>query len=229
MATPRITVIKPAMSLSPVETAGSDSDSLLPTSAPRRQQSPGPIELPPPRYDRTVTLTQALRQRHSTRAYSDQELSTQILSDLLWSAFGINRPGGDRTAPYWRHIMVIDIYVAMADGVWLYEPHPHLLAPHLPEDIRAGTGYQDFVAGAPLNLIYIAHGERMAELTGEERRLYASVDAAFIGQNVYLFCASSGLGTVFRGALDTAQLARTLMLPEQQFVTFAQTVGYPLP
>ncbi len=99
--------------------------------------------------------------------------------------------------------------------------------PHLKDDIRAQTGLQDFVATAPLNLVYVAHGERMADISSEERRLYASVDAAFIGENVYLFCASERLATVFRGALDHAKLARALQLPEQQFVTFAQTIGYP--
>lgn len=94
-------------------------------------------------------------------------------------------------------------------------------------DIRAQTGLQDFVATAPLNLVYVAHGERMTDISTEERRLYASVDAAFIGQNVYLYCASEGLGTVFRGAVDYPKLGRALQLPESQFVTFAQTVGYP--
>ena len=82
------------------------------------------------------------------------------------------------------------------------------------------------MATAPLNLIYVAHGERMTDVSPEDRRLYASVDAGFIGQNVYLFCASEGLATVFRGAVDYTKLARTLRLPDQQFVTFAQTVGY---
>ena len=169
----------------------------------------------------------ALKLRHSTREYSDKPLTSQTLSDLLWAAFGINRPNGDRTAPYWRHIMVIDVYAAMADGVWLYEPKTHRLLPHLSADIRAQTGLQDFVGVAPLNLVYVAHGERMTDVSPEERRLYASVDAGFIGQNVYLFCASEGLATVFRGAVDYAKLNRTMKLPDQQFVTFAQTVGYP--
>lgn len=82
------------------------------------------------------------------------------------------------------------------------------------------------MADAPLNLIYVAHGERMPDISPEERRLYASVDSGFIGQNVYLFCASEGLVTVFRGAVDYPKLGRTLRLPDQQFVTFAQTVGY---
>jgi nitroreductase len=186
-----------------------------------------PLDLPPPRGGGGERLTAALKLRRSTREYSDRPLPVQVLSDLLWAAFGINRPSGDRTAPYWRHVMVMDIYVAMADGVWLYEPKVHTLLPHLKDDIRAQTGLQDFVATAPLNLVYVAHGERMVDVSAEERRLYASVDAGFIGQNVYLFCASEGLATVFRGAVDYPRLARTLQLPDQQFVTFAQTVGYP--
>jgi hypothetical protein len=110
--------------------------------------------------------------RHSTRAYSARPLAPQTLSDLLWAAFGINRPSGDRTAPYWRHVMVIDIYAAMADGVWLYEPKEHQLVRQLSADIRGQTGLQDFVGVAPLNLIYVAHGERMPELKPDERRLY---------------------------------------------------------
>jgi nitroreductase len=183
--------------------------------------------LPAPRKEAGKPLMQALQARRSIRAYSQRALSEQVLSDLLWAAYGINRPNGDRTAPYWRHIMVIDVYAAMADGVWLYEPSAHALRRHLAADIRAQTGTQDFVAAAPLNLVYVVHGERLQGLSPEERRLYGSVDAAFAGQNVYLYCASEGLATVFRGALDYARLARALRLPEGQFVAFAQTVGYP--
>jgi nitroreductase len=187
-----------------------------------------PRQLPPPRNDGGRPLMAALRARRSTREYSDRDLPPQVLSDLLWAGFGINRPAsGDRTAPYWRHVMVIDLYAVMADGVWLYDPKPHALVPYLAADLRPDTGLQDFVARAPLNLVYVAHGERMQEISHEERRLYASVDAAFIGQNVYLYCASEGLATVFRGAVDYPRLTRALNLPETQFVTFAQTVGYP--
>ncbi len=186
-----------------------------------------PIALPPPKFSGGKPLTEALQLRRSTREYLDRRLPLQMLSDLLWSAFGVNRSNGDRTAPYWRHVMVMDIYASMSDGVWLYEPKTHTLIPHMRADIRSQTGTQDFVASAPLNLIYVAHGERMQDINAEERRLYASVDAAFIGQNVYLYCASQNLGTVFRAAVDTAKLGQALRLPDQQFVTFAQTVGYP--
>lgn len=185
------------------------------------------MQLPPARTSGGMPLNEALMLRHSTREYSSRHLDPQLLSDLLWSAFGINRPSGDRTAPYWRHIMVIDVYAVMANGTWLYDPRRHVLARHLEDDIRARTGLQDFVGTAPLNLVYVAHGERMQDASAEDRRLYASADACFIGQNVYLFCASEGLATVFRGAVDQRALAQAMQLGNDEFVTFAQTVGYP--
>lgn len=186
------------------------------------------VQLPPPRASGGKPLIDTLKLRRSIREYSNRPIEPQRLSDLLWSAFGINRPTtGDRTAPYWRHVMVIDVYAAMADGVWLYDPKPHTLVLHREDDLRAQTGLQDFVAAAPLNLVYVAHGERMQDVSVEERYLYASADACFIGQNVYLFCASEGLATVFRGAVDYKALADAMHLGADQFVTFAQTVGYP--
>lgn len=184
-------------------------------------------QLPPPQKLGGMPLMTALQLRRSTREYSSRELSAQTLSDLLWAAFGVNRPNGDRTAPYWRHIMVIDLYLAMADGVWFYEPKGHTLVPYLAADIRALTGRQDFAATAPLDIVYVAHGQRMTDVAPADRRLPASVDTGFIGQNVYLFCASVGLATVFRGAVDYPRLEQAMKLPDQQFVTFAQTVGYP--
>jgi nitroreductase len=186
-----------------------------------------PMSLPPPRTQGGMPLMSALKLRRSIREYADRPLPPQTLSDLRWAAFGVNRPSGDRTAPYWRHIMVIDVFAAIADGIWLYDPKTRRLLPHLPEDIRASTGLQEFAATAPLDLVYVAHGERMTGVSPQDRRLYASVDTGFIGQNVYLFCASEGLATVFRGAIDYAKLNKAMRLPEQQFVTFAQTIGYP--
>ncbi len=185
------------------------------------------IQLPPARTTGGKPLTEALRLRRSTREYSDRPLDPQLLSDLLWSANGINRPTGDRTAPYWRHIMVIDVFAVMANGTWLYDPKLHALVLHQRDDLRAETGLQDFAGSAPLNLVYVAHGERMQDISAEDRRLYASADACFIGQNVYLFCASEGLATVFRGAVNYKALAGAMHLGADQFVTFAQTVGYP--
>ncbi len=183
--------------------------------------------LPAPEREGGLPLMQALAARRSTREFSDRPLPEQVLSNLLWAAYGVNRPSGDRTAPCWRHVMAIDVYAAMADGLWLYDAKRHALVAHPAGDIRALTGQQAFAGHAPLDLVYVANGERMSELTPENRRLICSVDSAFLGQNVYLYCASAGLATVFRGSIDYPALARAMRLDHEQFVTFAQTVGYP--
>jgi nitroreductase len=206
--------------------AGLLSTAILAGTAAQAADEPPVMQLPAPKTAGGMPLMQVLKLRRSTRDYADRPLPLQVLSDLLWAAYGVNRPSGDRTAPYWRHIMVIDVYAAMADGVWFYDPKGHLLRKHLSADIRAATGQQDFVGSAPLNLVYVAHGERMRDVSPEQRRLYASVDSGFIGQNVYLFCASEGLASVFRAAVDYKKLEKAMQLEDEQFVTFAQTVGY---
>lgn len=187
------------------------------------------VKLPAPRTAGGKPLMEVLGLRRSIREFEPKALSTEVISDLLWAACGINRPEtGDRTAPCWRHVIVIDLYLAMADGVWIYDPKTNSLLPHLPADIRTKIDlHQDYVGKAPLTLIYVGNHERMRDVDTWERRLYASVDAAFIGQNVYLFCASEGIATVFHQTRDHNQLGRTLQVSAEQFVVFAQTVGYP--
>ena len=119
-------------------------------ASPRRSRS-RPIALPPPRADFGKSLAQALKLRRSIREYDPRPLPPQVLSELLWSAYGVNRPAtADRTAPSWRHARETEIYAATADGVWRYDPIKHVLVPHLAGDVRAQTGVQDFVGTAPL-------------------------------------------------------------------------------
>lgn len=191
-------------------------------------QQLAPIELPPPRPDFGVPLGRALKLRCSTRSFAPRALPPLALSELLWSAYGINRPAtADRTAPSWRHARESEIYAAMADGVWRYDPVAHRLAPHLAGDVRAQTGMQEFAATAPLDLIYVANAEHLSGVSREEQRRVSAADTGFIGQNVYLYCASEGLACVFRNSFDHDRLARTLNLGEAQFINFSQTVGYP--
>jgi nitroreductase len=185
------------------------------------------IELPPPRPDFGTSLAKALKLRRSTREFADRPLTPQVLSELLWSAYGVNRLATkDRTAPSWRHARETEIFAAMADGVWRYDPIAHRLVPQLVGDVRAQTGVQDFVGSAPLDLVYVSNAEHLSGVSREEQHRVAAADIGFIGQNVYLYCASEGLACVFRASLDGERLARTLKLAETQFIGFSQTVGY---
>jgi SagB-type dehydrogenase family enzyme len=184
--------------------------------------------LPPPRMEGGMPLMQALKARHSTREFSAEPLAAQTLSDLLWAAGGVNRPeSGKRTAPSARDWREIEIYVVTARGVHVYMPETHALRRVLDRDVRASTGRQDFPGEAPLNLVYVANTRRMADADEEQKAFYAAADTAFMAQNVYLFCASAGLGAVVRGAVDREALAVALGLGPHQRITLAQTVGYP--
>ena len=186
------------------------------------------IALPAPRMEGGKPLMQALKERQSSRAFSDRELSLQVMSDLLWAAAGINRADtGKRTAPSARNWQEIDVYAVMTDGVYLYDAKANVLKAVMPGDLRKATGMQDFVAIAPLNLLYVADVTKMADSRPEDRALYSSADAGFIAENVYLFCASEGLATVVRGSVDRDALAAALKFPENKKVILAQTVGYP--
>jgi SagB-type dehydrogenase family enzyme len=187
-----------------------------------------PIVLVKPQTDGGRPLMQVLKDRSSSRSFSSEKLQPQVLSNLLWAAFGVNRPdSGKRTAPSAKNAQEIDIYVAMSDGLYLYDARTQALNPVLTEDIRALTGRQSFVKDAPMNLIYVADLARLTGSSQEDKDLYSAVDAGFISENVYLFCASEGLITVVRGSLDRQALAAVMKLRPDQKIILAQTVGYP--
>jgi len=187
-----------------------------------------PIQLPKPQMDGGRPLMQVLRNRSSSREFSPQKLPLQVLSNLLWAASGVNRPeSGKRTAPTAANWQEIDIYVATANGLYLYDAKSHLLKPILAEDIRALTGRQPFVKDAALNLIYVADFSRIGRGTNEEKDFFSAADTGFIAQNVYLFCASEGLATVVRASIDRPALGKTMKLGPDQRITLSQTVGYP--
>lgn len=187
------------------------------------------IALPAPVITGGKSLMQALKDRQSIREYADRPLSNQDLSNLLWAAWGVNRTAGDgRTAPRWRDAYLLDIYLTRADGVWHFDPKGHRLLFHVAGDLRGQTTTgQPFVATAPLNLVYAVDTSKMTGATENEKNAVAGATAAVTGENVYLYCASAGLATVFRGSVPGETLVKTLKLAPGQIIQFAQTVGYP--
>jgi SagB-type dehydrogenase family enzyme len=185
-----------------------------------------PIQLQEPQLDHGVLLMKALKERKSTRSFKEQELPLDVLSNLLWAAAGINRPSGMRTVPSAKNWQEIDVYVAMKQGLYLYNAQKNLLEPMLEKDIRSFTGKQLFVQKAPLTLIYVADFSKM-DAPSSESEFYAGTDTGFISQNVYLFCASEGLATVVLGWVDKDALKKAMNLPKEKKVILTQPVGYP--
>jgi len=191
-------------------------------------QEPKAIQLSPPQTDGGRPLMKVLKDRASSRNYSPEKLPVQVLSNMLWAAYGMNRQeSGGRTAPSASNSQDMEIYVAMADGVFLYDAKANVLKPVVADDIRALTGRQPFVKEAPVNLIYVSDQSKMTRAAPADKDFYAAAHTGFISQNVYLFCASEGLATVVRASFDRPALAKAIGLRPDQKITLVQTVGYP--
>jgi len=161
------------------------------------------LKLPSPQLTGGKPLMDLLRERKTTRAFSTKELSMQELSNLLWAGAGISRPeSGKRTAPSANNWQEVEIYVSLKSGVYRYDALQNSLIPVLAEDIRSKTGQQDFVGGAPVNLIYVADYSKMTNRPEAMKFFYSGTDTGFISENIYLYCASAGLATVVRGMVN---------------------------
>jgi SagB-type dehydrogenase family enzyme len=193
-----------------------------------------PIKLLPPDLKGGKTLMQSLQERKTSRSFSTKKLPLEVLSNLMWAACGINRQdSGKRTAPSASNRQEIDVYVAMEEGLYLYNAKAHMLEPVLKSDLRRNTTMfiqpsRSSVANAPLQLIYVADYSKTAFYTNdEEKKFYSAADSGFIAQNVYLYCASAGLATVVRGLVSRDTLAKDMNLRDKQNVVLVQAVGYP--
>lgn len=191
-------------------------------------QEPKAIQLIRPQTGNGNPLMQLLWKRTSSRQFDPEPLPLEVLSNLLWAAFGINRSDGRRTAPSASNRQEIDIYVAAAKGLYLYDSKKNLLNPILAEDIRGMTGTQSYVKQAAVNLVYVADYSKFGTAKEEANKIHLSAaNTGFISQNVYLFCASEGLVTVVRDMIDKPALATLMKLRPDQKIVLAQSIGYP--
>ena len=185
------------------------------------------IALPAPEARGGMPLMDALALRRSSREFAPDALPLPLLSNLLWAAYGRNRPDGGRTAPSALNGQEVDVYAALPAGACLYDAGEHALRLVAQADLRRITGYQDFVDEAPLDLVYVADHRRMPMVPAGQRESYASAAAGAIAQNVYLFAAGNGLAAVIRAWIDREAIAEALGLAHDQQVLLSQTVGYP--
>lgn len=215
-----LAILGSAIALVPLATS-------LPAAAQGKPAAIAPISLQRPRAKGGLSIMEALARRKSTREFSSRRLSQRHLGELLWAGIGINRPDGHRTSPNWRDMHSIDVFAVMSEGVYAYDPIAHKLVPHKAGNFLAMTGQQDFVGTAPLNLLMVANLSNMGSGTDDAKKISAAADSGCIAENIYLYCASEGIGTVFRGNIDRPPLHKALEFKPEQYIAYAQTVGYP--
>lgn len=190
---------------------------------------PETIALDPPRLDAGLPIMQALKNRHSGKEFADTKLTKQQLSEVLWAADGVNREDGHRTAPSAMSKYPIDIYAVLEEGIYLYNPAKHELTPVAQGDFRKQSATQDYAHTAPLNLVYVADFEKFSgvrDTSPEKMTEWACMESGAQAQNVYLYCASEGLASVFRVSIDKEQFGKAINVRPSQSIIAAQTVGH---
>lgn len=175
-------------------------------------------KLPEPDLEaQSAPLMQLLNIRHSGRNYdTDKRIDDTTLSEILWSAAGVNQY--DKiTIPTAFNNQNLKVFVLNGEGAWLYEAKENQLEkvsdknllPYLAEK-------QDYILQAPVHLIYTSSDKMWG---------FAYAGSAY--QNVYLYAASKGLGTVIRGLQNDEAVAKALNLSEDEFTIAHQPIGYP--
>ncbi len=189
------------------------------------------IVLPKPAMSAGKALLDVLRERNSSREFDPKPLDSQCLSNLLWAAFGINRPEkGMRTAPSALNIREMKLYAVLPQGTYVYDPALNCLDPVAAGDMRKKSAQQPELREAPLHIVLVADYSKYKntkEATKQRFTLLSHAHAGFIGQNIYLYCASEGLSTCFITRFNHDALAKALGLVEDQLLLYTQAVGYP--
>jgi SagB-type dehydrogenase family enzyme len=178
------------------------------------------IELPPPGFSGGLPLMQVLKEQQVDPRLFSEGLSDKQLSELLWAANGVNRKvslrgrEGLRTAPSAKNHQEIEVYVFLKHGVYMYDAQKHRLLLIQPGDHRADCGMQPFFATVPLALCLVANFSKMGNYDEKKRAFYSGIDAGYVSQNIYLYCASEGLATTACGLIDRKKLYRLLKLDD---------------
>jgi SagB-type dehydrogenase family enzyme len=195
------------------------------------------IRLNPPDTTRGLPFMRALAVKASATEWSDRDLSLQDLSDLMWAANGLNRPGENKTtASSAMNAHDVDIYVFMKNGVFVYDYTNHQLAPVVRGDFRsdiivrrasaAPTDPQGARAEAAIEIVLISDADRFRSGTDETRYEYGAIDTGIISQNISLFCAATGLKTRPRASMNKERIREILRLKDTQHMFLNHPVGY---
>lgn len=190
-------------------------------------QTLSPIQLKAPEKKAGLSVMETLANRHSTREFSNKNLTLQELSNLLWAANGINRPEKRmRTAPSAMNAQEVDVYVCMEEGAFLYDAKSNQLQPVIQEDLRGLVGgKQTFVKNAPVVLLMVSDLSKLPGGNSEQTKLMAAIDAGIVSQNISIACSGLGLITVPRASMDKEALAQKLKLKSTQLLLMNNPVG----
>jgi SagB-type dehydrogenase family enzyme len=193
------------------------------------------VDLPPARLVGSVSVEEALLERRSVRQYSDDPLSLEDVSQLLWAAQGVTADWGGRTAPSAGALYPLEVYLVavrvdgLGSGVYRYLPSEHRLhvvrTGDVVQEVAESALDQSSVREAAAMLVFTAVYERTAARYGERAVRYVHMEVGHAAQNVCLQCTALGYGSVVIGSFDDNALRRTLNAPEDEAPLYVIPVG----
>jgi SagB-type dehydrogenase family enzyme len=193
--------------------------------------APPTIELVAPDLNRGTSYAKALSARHSDRNFKKTALPLQDLSDLLWSADGINRQSNSHlTIPTASNAQDISVYALLPDGAYIYDNKKHVLNGVSDGDHRAAAAStQSGVATAPVILLIVSDWSKFPSANSDptEAKRLGALDAGHVSQTILLWASANGYGAVPRVIMQKDELAKVLGLKEKQVPELNIPVGLP--
>ena len=194
------------------------------------------MKLPEPNYESKTSVEKALLERRSVRAYNDESLGLNEVSQLLWAAQGITDPGGRyRTAPSAGALYPLEVYLiisrveSMTQGLYKYKPHLHeivkIMEGSVKDELAAAALGQSCIRKSAIVIVFSAVYERTTQKYGERGIRYVHMEAGHAAQNVYLQAVSLNLSMVTVGAFRDDEVKKVLNMPDKEQPLYILPVG----
>jgi len=190
----------------------------------------------------TMPLLEAMKRRKSHRAFTEESLTLEELSFLLWATQGVREivsggaatrrivPSAGSRHPFETYL-VLERIDELEPGLYRYLPMEHQLC-----CLRAGSGLAEKVGPACRDQIFISQGAVVFIWTvipyrAEWRYLMVApkmiaLDAGHLCQNLYLACEALGAGACAVGAYRQDEMDALLGVDgQEEFVVYAAPVG----
>ena len=200
------------------------------------------IDLPHPENIKitSLDLRKAIEGRRSIRNYSQEPLTIEELSYLLWVTQGVvqvTRGATFRNVPSAGARHALETYLLInnvrdvPNGIYRFLAIEHKLVeintdPGIADRITQGCLGQDFVRKSAVTFIWAADACRMKWRYGERGYRYLHLDAGHACQNLYLGAGSLDCGVCAIAAFSDDHMNELLGLDGvEQFVMYVATVG----
>lgn len=178
-----------------------------------------------------------IKKRRSRREYTDQYLSIEELSYLLWATQGIKDNQNLRTVPSGgaRHPFETYLYIKRVKGIkpgmYRYLPLEHKLLykykeENLNEKINEACLNQKFVKDSAVVFVWTAIPYRTEWRYSILSHKVIAMDAGHLCQNLYLASESIGAGTCAIGAYHQEKMDNLLNVDgEEEFTIYIASMG----